>query len=190
MSLININIIIPGSSWFHLRKNLFYLADGFKMDYGGHDSVFEDNLVMASGRKACIGFGSFKPGHGDVVCQNKCLVGLETLSNDNELNFSAVPASTTTDFTTQKVMKELNNVAMLQQCKDGNAVIHNNSYFTPNGNASYTCWNMGKEVSLTDIQNTYNLEQGSTTERLPPVDVIFQWARELVLGDSMRRSQQ
>ena len=175
----------PGSSWFHLRKNLFYLADGFKMDYGGHDSFFEDNLVMAFGRKACIGFGSFKPGHGDVVRNNKCLVGLETLGNDSELNSPAAVASTPIDPTVHNVMKELDNVAMLEECGDSNALISNNSYFTPNGNASYTCWNMGREVSLADIQNTYKLEQGSTTERLPSVDVMLKWARDLVLEDNL-----
>jgi len=36
-----------GSSWFHIHHNLFYMADGFKMDYGGHDSIFEYNMVMS-----------------------------------------------------------------------------------------------------------------------------------------------
>jgi hypothetical protein len=26
---------------------VFYMADGFKMDYGGHDSVFEKNLIIS-----------------------------------------------------------------------------------------------------------------------------------------------
>jgi hypothetical protein len=38
-----------GSSWFHIHDNVFYSADGFKMDYGGHDSVFENNLVLSYG---------------------------------------------------------------------------------------------------------------------------------------------
>jgi hypothetical protein len=35
-----------GSSLFHIEGNFFYSADGFKMDYGGHDSLFHDNLVV------------------------------------------------------------------------------------------------------------------------------------------------
>ena len=36
-----------GSSWFHIHHNLFYQADGFKMDYGGHDSIYEYNMAMS-----------------------------------------------------------------------------------------------------------------------------------------------
>ena len=35
-----------GSSFFHTHNNVFYMADGFKMDYGGHDSQFHSNLVV------------------------------------------------------------------------------------------------------------------------------------------------
>jgi hypothetical protein len=34
-----------GSSWYNITNNFFFLADGWKMDYGGHDSFFNDNLV-------------------------------------------------------------------------------------------------------------------------------------------------
>eukprot|EP01047_Picozoa_sp_COSAG01_P123303 COSAG01_NODE_52225_length_348_cov_0.783133_1_plen_59_part_01 len=34
-----------GSSWYNITNNFFFLADGWKMDYGGHDSHFTDNLV-------------------------------------------------------------------------------------------------------------------------------------------------
>ena len=37
-----------GSSWFHIHHNLFYQAEGFKMDYGGHDSVYEYNMAMSN----------------------------------------------------------------------------------------------------------------------------------------------
>ena len=36
-----------GSSWFHIHHNLFYQAEGFKMDYGGHDSIYEYNMAMS-----------------------------------------------------------------------------------------------------------------------------------------------
>ena len=35
-----------GSSFFDTHDNVFYMADGFKMDYGGHDSKFHSNLVV------------------------------------------------------------------------------------------------------------------------------------------------
>lgn len=155
------------------------------MDYGGHDSIFEDNLVMASGRKACIGFGSFKPGHGDIVRNNRCVVGLETIGNSQD--YDEASASSLADFKGQIVTKELDNVAMLEQCKDGNAVIYNNSYYTPNGNASYTCWNLGLEVSLADMQEKYMIDQGSTSETLPSVDLMVQWAEGLLMEGSLSK---
>jgi hypothetical protein len=42
-----------GSSFYHIKRNVFYMADGFKMDYGGHDSIFEHNLIL-SYRKLCV----------------------------------------------------------------------------------------------------------------------------------------
>ena len=68
-----------GSSWYHIYRNVFYDAKGFKMDYGGHDSVFEDNLVLSYGlnQSDCFEVGNFLPGHGHVMRQNKCLVGLQ-----------------------------------------------------------------------------------------------------------------
>ena len=35
-----------GSNHDHTRRNFFYQADGFKMDYGGSDSIFESNVVI------------------------------------------------------------------------------------------------------------------------------------------------
>jgi hypothetical protein len=64
-----------GSSWYHIHHNVFYDSDGFKMDYGGHDSIYEYNLVVGYPRKSmCIGFGSFDPGHGHTVRYNRCIV--------------------------------------------------------------------------------------------------------------------
>ena len=35
-----------GSSFYHTIGNVFYSSDGFKMDYGGHDSNFSSNVVV------------------------------------------------------------------------------------------------------------------------------------------------
>jgi hypothetical protein len=35
-----------GSSWYDIHDNVFYWAEGFKMDYGGHNSRFFNNLVL------------------------------------------------------------------------------------------------------------------------------------------------
>ena len=55
-----------GSSDFLIEDNVFYMAEGLKMDYGGHDSEFTGNIVMAypyDGQQ-CVNLGTFKPGHG------------------------------------------------------------------------------------------------------------------------------
>lgn len=148
------------------------------MDYGGHDSVFEENLVMALGRKSCIGFGSFKPGHRDIVQNNKCLVGLETISSPFEHQTAIIR-----DSAGNQVSKELDNVGGLV-CKGANAILRNNRYYTPNGNASYECYDVDGEVSFEDIKQKYGLEQGSTSEKIPPLKVIIQWARSLLIEDS------
>eukprot|EP01051_Picozoa_sp_SAG22_P011783 SAG22_NODE_1164_length_5294_cov_3.888162_3_plen_93_part_00 len=37
----------------------------WKMDYGGHDSAFHDNIIHNDkGGQACINTGGFLPGHG------------------------------------------------------------------------------------------------------------------------------
>ena len=56
-----------GSSFYNIRRNVFYSADGFKMDYGGHDSSFTDNLVIGQADgydgQACVNVGTFLKGH-------------------------------------------------------------------------------------------------------------------------------
>ena len=34
-----------GSSWYDIHDNFMFMADAWKMDYGGHDSRFTDNVV-------------------------------------------------------------------------------------------------------------------------------------------------
>ena len=55
-----------GSSWYDIHHNFLYQSDGKKMDYGGHDCAFHDNLVYVEGKDGqnCINTASFLPGHG------------------------------------------------------------------------------------------------------------------------------
>ena len=54
-----------GSSWYDIHDNVLWKASGWKMDYGGHDSAFHDNIVYNDkGGQACINTGGFLPGHG------------------------------------------------------------------------------------------------------------------------------
>jgi len=42
-----------GSSWYDIRDNFMFMADGWKMDYGGHDSSFTGNVVCESRILCC-----------------------------------------------------------------------------------------------------------------------------------------
>ena len=148
------------------------------MDYGGHNSCFEENLVLASGRKACTGFGSFFPGRGDIVRNNQCIVGLETVSSLNHWELAGPR-----DSNGNLREKAPDNIAYLGTCKGSNAVLYNNSYYTPHGNASILCYDIeGGEVSLTDLQDKYGLEHGSFSTTIPPVEDILGWATSMLIG--------
>jgi hypothetical protein len=55
-----------GSSWYNISSNFFYDADATKMDYGGHDMVFSDNVIYVrdGDGQNCFNQGSYLEGHG------------------------------------------------------------------------------------------------------------------------------
>jgi hypothetical protein len=44
------------------------------MDYGGHDSKFHDNVIVAVNGQNCIGTTTFVTGHADMNYNNSCVV--------------------------------------------------------------------------------------------------------------------
>jgi hypothetical protein len=44
---------------------------------------------------------------------------------------------------------------------------------------------MGPQVSLVDMQEKYGAELGSTSEKLPPVDTLIQWAKEMLIHQAI-----
>ena len=112
---------------------------GFKMDYGGHDSVFRENLVItfpSKWRQMCIEFGGFLPLHGHMVVENTCIVPGEE------------------------------PIMIFSTCQHSNVVSARNRYFTPSGNATVICGYGSVPVSLTKVQH-FGLEKGSTVQRNP-----------------------
>ena len=61
-----------GSSWYDIHHNFFFQSDGWKMDYGGHDSKFTDNVVYGGNGQNCFNAQSFLPSHGVEWSRNKC----------------------------------------------------------------------------------------------------------------------
>lgn len=157
-----------GSSWYHVHHNVFHSANGFKMDYGGHDSIFEDNLVIGYPRKGmCIGFGSFFEGHGHVVRRNICV--------------AAIGAA--------------DGMIQLEECKENHAILHDNRYFAPNATAAVLCGWSDPPIPFLDFQEMFDIEQNSTLAAPPEeASTVLNWALDLLspeghaAGDTVKDS--
>lgn len=164
-----------GSSWFHIHNNFFYQADGFKMDYGGHDSVFEDNLVIAFPyrKSQCFGMGSFFEGHGDILRRNRCLLGLGNSPGSNEWDdpYDEAPLPGEKE-------PEHNVGSFGGECEHSPLTLASNEYYTPDGEANVSCGS--GTYSLNDLQEKFGLEEGSTNALLPDDETILQWAEDKI----------
>ena len=67
---------MQGSSYYHTFENFWFSSDGVKMDYSGHDSAFERNLVVVNAYDGqnCINGGGFPPGHRSNFTDNRCII--------------------------------------------------------------------------------------------------------------------
>eukprot|EP00045_Choanoeca_perplexa_P016648 m.227142 g.227142 ORF g.227142 m.227142 type:complete len:896 (+) comp17319_c0_seq2:89-2776(+) len=131
-----------GSSLYHIYNNVFYDADGFKMDYGGHQSEFSNNLVITktfSG--ACIGVGPFKSGIGDGYYNNTCFVMGTQQGADPEV------------------------VGSLAQCGTEYMTLHDNYYASPQGRPALKCG--GTAILVQDLVSKTGNGKGSTAHSLP-----------------------
>lgn len=139
----------------HLQDNFFYDASGFKMDYGGHDSLFNDNVVIAVHGQLCIGTASFVAGHALQYFNNTCVV-----------------------YGTEKVD------ALFENCNGPslapNVPLHgySNRYYTANANASAMCDCCGLRP-LRELGP--GLEDDFASYVLPTGDEIIAWGRNKLL---------
>jgi len=148
-----------GSSWYHIHHNFFYDADLTKMDYGGHDSLIADNVVVVRqyDSQNCYMYNwPFLPGTGHTVINNKCVVGYGDLIG----GVACDP-------------KRLDDSVMVR--------LYNNQYFTKNGTARIVCYAGDGEhnVSLARLQEA-GVELGSTLTTVPLADTILAWARDVL----------
>lgn len=155
-----------GSSWYNITANVIY-GEGLKQDYGGHDSIYANNLniVEQYDGQNCINTWPFKRGKGPCGdwagadaedCQhhhhfrdNKCVV----LYTDV---YSPGAGGCPNDF-------------------DSMAFLANNSYYTPTaGNATLQgCGALG------ELQKN-GAEVGSSSNALPTDGEWLQWAKEIL----------
>lgn len=138
-----------GSSHYWIHDNVFYDADGFKMDYGGHGSVFERNLVVTKlSRGQCLALASFLRGYGDIFRNNTCwLMGSATTS-------------------------EADSVGLVDQCDAAFVNLSGNRFGTAKGNATLNCG--GRAISIGELYSATGVGDGSTSEMLPTALAILQ----------------
>ena len=136
-----------GSSHYTIDQNVFFDADGFKMDYGGHGSVFTSNLVVTKSHGgACIGLGGFEAGNGDEYSNNTCaLVG-----------------------------NTADKVGSISQCDPAENTMFSNTYFTPSGKG--TLGGCGT-TPIKDIFAKDGVEKDSKVEAMPSDAELVAYAK-------------
>ena len=119
-------------------------------DYGGHDSKFHSNVVVALHGQNCLGTASFVSGHATQIYDNDCIV-----------------------FGTERVDDLFENC---DPPSDGQEMIrgYNNRFYTEKANASATCDCCGlRPLAMLPA----GLEDGFTASGLPTAAQIIAMGR-------------
>lgn len=150
-----------GSSYMYTRDNFFTHSDGWKMDYGGHDSKFLDNVVLVRtyDGQSCINGGDFVPGHESEIAFNKCVLPPDgSNGHDSEL-----------------VDPNLGSGACAGQPPGtGTILAHDNAYYTKLGNATAAC---GDGTTRPVASLPAPVEARSTSSTPPDTATIIAWGR-------------
>ena len=169
-----------GSSWYNISSNFFFDADATKMDYGGHDMAFQDNIIYVrdGDGQNCFNSGSYLPGHGLTYTGNKCIVpfsktlgtssGCDCQWPDQKTDEGAMLMAHTDGV-------EVGNTFPLSPKTVCGIAFQNNEYFGIDQNLSISCAN--PPLAFQDWQARGN-DKGSKQWALPTDDELLFWARE------------
>ena len=163
-----------GSSYYYIHDNVFYGAEGFKMDYGGHSSRFYSNLVlvMPYDGSNCINVGGFKDGAvADRFYDNTCVSGIAAAAMPSGCGSPAC-------LDVYRRVPDMDVVGNVAQCGAGQTVLRGNKYYSPHGNGTMHCG--GKQLSIADVQREFKNEIGSTAGPLPPATEALKWVKDKV----------
>jgi hypothetical protein len=139
-----------GSSYYTIDQNVFFDADGFKMDYGGHGSKFTSNLVLTKPNNgACIGLANMESGHGDEYSNNTCAV----------IGASAGAKS---------------SVGHISQCDPAENTMHDNTYFTPTGKGALGGCG---DTPIEELFAKDKMEKDSKVEKMPSDEELVGFAK-------------
>ncbi len=156
---------LPPSFPSPLPRCSFYQSDGFKGDYGPHDSTFSSNIVIvrAYDGQNCVNTVDFVPGHQHKILNNTCVV--MAARNPAVLDVVVTGAG-----------------GWCSPGDPGLLEIHDNRYFTTNGNASVQCGPSQYGVTIESYRAKNPVfEESSSFATLPTPDQVIQWGRD-VLG--------
>ena len=122
------------------------------MDYGGHGSIFIDNLVVTKpGNGNCMGLGPFKEGLGDTYVDNVCVLLGQSGSGGS--------------------------VGGVSQCSPRFYHAANNQYYlTAHSNATMRCG--GKELPLAGLYGQTGVEKNVTIRPMPSDAELIAWGRQ------------
>ncbi len=121
-------------------------------DYGGHDSKFHSNVIIAKHGQNCVGTAAFVAGHATEIYDNDCVV-----------------------FGTERVDDLFENCN--PDLGPGMAPVygHDNRFYTPKANASATCDCCGLRP-LAMLPK--GLENNFSSSGLPSAATIINWGRD------------
>ena len=152
-----------GSAWYNMIGNFFYDAMGYKNDYGGFNVNYYENMNVALHEQQYNGW-EIEPvntqGPGNKVYNNKIIV------------YNCRGTSIYCD----------NAVGIWPSNLYGALKQYNNSFYTPNSNATIQTWDNNGEIYLSpkEMCSTYNLSCLSTQNSVPSIDEIISWAKILL----------
>jgi hypothetical protein len=159
-----------GSSFYNISDNFFFMADAWKMDYGGHNFVFSNNVVYhgTNDGQNCFNSWPFLPNNGALYENNTCVLPKST-NLGNLFHGCDCPGS---------VINPPWSPGADNPNSECGVAFSRNSYFTENGTATVNC---GSGVTWSKWQEG-GADEGSTLSPLPTDDELFDWARAKLKG--------
>lgn len=138
------------------------MADLFKTDYGGHDSIIEGNIcsVRTYDGQSCINVGDYVPGFETTIASNTCILPPGGSRGDPDLVDSSLGS------------------APCDGGAPGAPITHDNAYYTSTGVATVNCGN-GSKVDVRDVPPP--TEARATVGFTPSDDTLIGWFREKLI---------
>ena len=157
------------------HDNFMFMADGWKMDYGGHDSKFRDNIVYhgtgsfhgGNDGQNCVNAWPMVPGHGCEWTGNKCVLP----KSNNLFGLIAGGCDCPGPAFPAKRFNASDPTGQGPQSECGVKFGHN-EYFTHNGSGT------ANQCGDFDSDWKGKNEPDSKIDTLPTDDELLSWARE------------